>query len=456
MDFYSLEALWIYALVGVIALLFGGGVGYLLASSSKKTPQKASPPQQQPTTGGTRLMNAKLSKLYKLLADLTSSLDYQRVLDKSLDASSIALNITERETDKLVSAVLFFVEDGSATPQMRVATGRGLPRPDLHRKTPGLEGILKAAIDSGEPKLSRNLPQDPELSLFIGCRLCQSVYCIPLRVGLDIFGVLIFTHPDARYFAAEQCEILNVVSHQVMIALENAQLFQEIKDEKERIIKAQEEERTKLSRDLHDGPTQTIAAIAMQVNLARRLMKKDLAAAEEELYRAEELARRTTKEIRHMLFTLRPLVLASEGLTAALESMAEKMRETYHQNVIVETDEELICMLEMNAQTVIFAISEEAVNNARKYAQADHIWVRVKKLQEELAFLEIEDDGEGFSIEEVFDNYEGRGSLGMVNMRERAELARGLFHIESSPKAGTKIHVVIPLTDGSADRLRNL
>ncbi len=454
MDFYFPETLLIPILIGSAALLLGGGVGYLRAS--RRIRKKTSLSKSRSASDGTRLMNAKLRKLYGILADLTSSLDYQRVLDKSLDASFIALHIAERSTEDLVSAVLFFADDGSVPPLLRVATGRGLPRPDLHRKTPGVEGVLGAAIEGGEPKLSRNLPNDPELSSFIAFGSCQSAYCIPLRVGLDIFGVLIFAHPEVRYFDSEQREILNVVSHQSMTALENAQLFQELKDEKDRIIKIQEEERTKLSRDLHDGPTQTVAAIAMQVGLARRLMKKDMAAAEEELYRTEEMARRTTQEIRHMLFTLRPLVLSSEGLTAALESMADKMRETYSQNVIIESDEELVYSLEMSVQTVIFNVAEEAVNNARKHARADHIWVRVKRLQKDLAFLEIEDDGKGFDVKEVFDDYESRGSLGMVNMRERAELVRGLFHIESDPKTGTTIQIVIPLSDNAADRLRSI
>ena len=452
-DFSNPETLIMLAVAGAF-LLFGGGLGYWLASRRKGTKGQQSPGSKGRVN--TRTMNAKLGKLYGILADLTSSLDYQRVLDKSLDAGFIALKMTDRITENLVSAVLFFAEDGSVPPVLRVATGRGLPRPDLHRKTPGIEGLIGSTIEAGEPKVSRNLSEDAELSRFIAFRSCQSAYCIPLRVKLDIFGVLIFAHPDNRYFAPEQREILNMVSHQAMTALQNAQLFQELKDEKENIIKIQEDERKKLSRDLHDGPTQTLAAIAMQIALARRMMKKDQAAAIEELVRTEEMARRTTKEIRHMLFTLRPLVLASEGLAAALNSMADKMRDTFKQNVIVEVDEDLVYNLEMSAQTVIFNISEEAVNNARKHAMAEHIWVRVKRLKKDLAFLEIEDDGRGFDVEEVFGDYESRGSLGMINMRERAELVRGLFHIESNPKTGTKIQIVIPLSDAAADRLRSL
>ncbi len=79
-----------------------------------------------------------------------------------------------------------------------------------------------------------------------------------------------------------------------------------------------------------------------------------------------------------MLFTLRPLVLESQGLIAALESMAEKMRETYGQNVIIQADPNLVEELEMGKQAVIFYIAEEAINNARKHAQARHVWVRLK------------------------------------------------------------------------------
>jgi len=155
-----------------------------------------------------------------------------------------------------------------------------------------------------------------------------------------------------------------------------------------------------------------------------------------------------------MLFTLRPLVLQSEGLIAALNSMAEKTKDTFGQNVIIECDSQLVDELDMNTQTVIFTISEEAVNNARKHAKANKIWVKVQRLQPDLAFLEIEDNGKGFLVENVMDNYDDRGSLGMLNMRERAELVQGVFHIKSVPGEGTQIQVVLPLTPDAADRLR--
>jgi signal transduction histidine kinase len=247
---------------------------------------------------------------------------------------------------------------------------------------------------------------------------------------------------------------LQVIANQAMVAIENALLYQQLEQEKERIIEIQEEARKKLARDLHDGPTQSVSALAMRVNFARRLLERDPRATAEELYKIEELARRTTKEIRHMLFTLRPLVLESQGLIAALQAMAEKMLETYNQKVIVQADPATIQDLEINKQSVIFAIAEEAVNNARKHAKADHIWVRLHFAAQDILILEIVDDGVGFDPVDLASGYDQRGSLGMVNMRERTELVNGLFQIDSKPNQGTAVRVWIPLTENAADRLK--
>jgi signal transduction histidine kinase len=173
------------------------------------------------------------------------------------------------------------------------------------------------------------------------------------------------------------------------------------------------------------------------------------------LVKIEELAHRTTKEIRHMLFTLRPLILESQGLKAALQSMAEKMRETYTQNVVIDVNEKILENLEMGKQGVIFYIAEEAVNNARKHAAASNIWVRLKQLESGLSLLEIQDDGIGFDVNAVTKSYDQRSSLGMVNLRERTELVNGLLNIQSQPGKGTLIQVYVPLTEEAADRLHH-
>jgi signal transduction histidine kinase len=363
--------------------------------------------------------------------------------------SITALADPNNPADHVVSAVYLFHED-----DLVVGSARRYTRPDMRIALPGNTGLIGRTLHNGIAQAATAISQDPELSRIIALRACNAAYCFPLRGGIDIFGVLLFAHPDQGYFTPDRCEILEIIGKQAMIAIQNARLYQDLELEKERMMEIQEEARKKLARDLHDGPTQSVAAIAMRINFARRLMERNRQATVDELYKIENLARQTTKEIRHMLFTLRPLILESQGLTAALESMAEKIGETYGQNVIVEANPDIIEELEMGKQAVVFYIAEEAVNNARKHAQAANIWIRIKATRDEVAVLEIEDDGVGFNVGEVDATYERRGSLGMVNMRERAELINGVLSISSTEGKGTLIKVWVPLTEEAGDRIR--
>ena len=397
----------------------------------------------------------RLRAIYELTSTLTATLSYKRVLDSALDLGYSALNPTadpdEPELDeRLVSAVYLFRGN-----ELRVGSARRYTNADMRVNLHGNEGILKKIFDDGEPLLSTDVGYDPELGRIIALRSCTAAYCFPLRSGFNVYGMMLFAHPDQNYFTPERRGLLDIIGRQAVIAVQNARLYQDLVEEKERMVEVQEETRKKLARDLHDGPTQSVAAMAMRINIARRMMTKNVDEATDELKKIEELAHRTTKEIRHMLFTLRPLILESQGLTAALEAMAEKMRETFQQNVVINVDEKILENMEMGKQGVIFYIIEEATNNARKHANAVHIWVRLRPFETGIALLEIEDDGLGFDVDAVNKSYDKRGSLGMVNLRERTELVSGLLNIDSALGKGTRIQVYIPLTEEATDRLHH-
>jgi signal transduction histidine kinase len=399
-----------------------------------------------------RMEGERWRALYELTSTLTGTLSYRRVLDSVLDMGYTALNPDpDAETDeKLISAVLLFKGD-----RLEVGAARRLTSADLRVKLDANEGVLKRVIDEGEAVLTNNISFDPELGRIIALRTCTAAYSFPLRSGFNVYGAMLFAHADPKYFTRERTDLLDMIGRQAVIAIQNARLYQDLLEEKERMVEVHEEARKKLARDLHDGPTQSVAAMAMRINLTRRMFNKDAKAAIDELVRIEDLAHRTTKEIRHMLFTLRPLILESQGLTAALKAMSEKMRETYTQNVVIDINEKIVENLEMGKQGVIFYIVEEAVNNARKHAAASNILVTLKQLDPGLSLLEVRDDGMGFDVNVMNEAYDKRGSLGMINLRERAELVNGLLNIQSQPGKGTIVQVYVPLTEEAADRLHH-
>jgi len=400
-----------------------------------------------------RFENERLQAIYNLTSTLVATLNYQRVLDSVLDISMTALSSDSDSMpeNRTISAVLLF----SKNEKLEVATARRFHQADLRIVLPCQKGALANAVENGEPILIDNIVDDPELSQIVSLHICNQVYCFPLRSGFSVYGLLIFGHPDAGYFTQERLDVLDILSRQAVIAIQNARLYQNIADERDRMVEIHEEARKKLARDLHDGPTQSVATIAMRVNLARIMLDKDVKKTAAELIKIEDLARRTTKEIRHMLFTLRPLVLESQGLVAALQASAEKMKETFAQDVSINVEEKLLDEIEMSKQGVIFYLVEEAVNNARKHATAEHIWVRLKSVEREIALLEIQDDGAGFNVSEINRAYDERGSLGMVNLRERTELVNGFLNVLSAPGKGTKVQVFIPLNEEAADRMHN-
>lgn len=383
--------------------------------------------------------------LYDLSFILSSTLNYEKILEAALEAGRLGLRLPEREGASLIATVMLFHSDDNA---LHVVSARRLTRADESRVIPGKTGLVGETLKEAVPVFGTNAAKDPELQYFVAFQYCRSTLCIPLRAGFDNYGVLLYGSEKPNAFTEDQSELLTAIGTQATIALQNALLYQTLRDEKEKIVEVEEDARKKLARDLHDGPTQSIAAIAMRMSYVARLYTRSPEQVPEELKKVEDLARKTTKEIRHMLFTLRPLVLESQGLVAALNQLAEKMHETHGQAVAVRVARDVEQYLDHNPQGVLFYIVEEAVNNARKHAQADLVSVTVNR-QDDMVIVQIADNGVGFSTNAVNANYDQRGSLGMVNMRERAELLEGTLSIDSEEGRGTVITVVVPLRPSS-------
>jgi signal transduction histidine kinase len=384
------------------------------------------------------MMRERTRAIYDLAYAMSSTLKYEKVLDAALEAGYIGLNMTNHSG--LIAGVLLFHADDNL---LHLVSARGFARTDDTRTLRGVDGMVGKALREVIPVFGSSAIKDPELNIFVGLQQARSLLIIPLCARFDNFGVLIYASDKPNAFSDEHSDMLTAIGVHATIALQNALLYRELVDEKEKIVEVDEEARKKLARDLHDGATQTIAAIAMRMSYIYKLMEKRPDEVPLELKKIEELARKATKDVRHVLFTLRPLVLESQGLTAALLQLADKMKETYEQAVVVRADRNIETYLDRHQQGMIFYIIEEAINNARKHAQAPLISIHLQRMADSV-LIEIKDNGVGFDMSKINLNYDLRGSLGMVNMRERAELLHGTFNINSSIGGGTTISLVIP------------
>jgi signal transduction histidine kinase len=384
--------------------------------------------------------------IYEMALMLGATLRPARILEALLEISATGFEeLFGQDEDPMrvreqpASAVFLFGKDG-----LYVAASRNIHPPEARQTVSADAGALYEVLSQGKPVLVGSLADDPALRKFTPFRRCHSAICVPLSAGFEIYGAVVFASSKPNAFADVHAEVLKAVANQGAVALNNAQLYQDLQQEKERILEVGEEERSKLARDLHDGPTQSMSAIAMRLNFARLMIDHDPERVKTELFKLENLARRTTKEIRTMLFTLRPVVLETQGIRVAVEQLVERLHETCDLPVTVEIEDEVSERVDSNLQAVAWSIVEEALNNARKYANAQHVWVRMS-VQDGHFISEVEDDGIGFDYGATMAGYDERGSFGLLNYGERAALVNGRSTVRTAPGQGTTVRLVVPL-----------
>lgn len=383
-------------------------------------------------------MRERTHALSEMAMELNSTLQYNRILDAALSIGRLTMQSDSRH--RIASAVLLYTYDN----QLEIANSQGLSHVDEKRVLPGRAGIMAEALKEARPVYGESGRKDPELRTMVSFQNVRSLLCIPLRAGFDNYGVLLYGSDARNAFNKDQLGSLRIIGTQVTIALQNAVLYQNLMEEKERIIELQEDARKDLVRDLHDVPTQTISAVAMRLGIIPRMMERDPSKVVEEIETIRNMTLRATEEIRHVMFKLRPLILESKGLSAALEQLANKMEQTYKQPMKTHVEKQVENFLDVSQQGAIFYLIEEAANNARKYAEASMVRASVT-VQEDSIVVRVADNGNGFDIDEVSGGYDERGSFGLVNMRERAELLDGILEMKSKPGKGTQITAFIPI-----------
>lgn len=216
-------------------------------------------------------------------------------------------------------------------------------------------------------------------------------------------------------------------------ALEDAQQKQEFVIQ---ILEAQEEERKRVSREIHDGPAQMLARSLLQSQLVEKVyVDRGGQAALKELKRLREDIRETLIEVRRVIFDLRPMNLDDLGISAALKKYLAEVNHLENTVEISFNERGEFKRLQSNYEVAVFRIIQECVTNALKHGKPSNITVQLEWLSDKLNVI-VKDDGKGFNLDEV----KGQ-SFGLVGMKERVELLKGTMTTKSVINKGT-IHII--------------
>ncbi|MHB0868623.1 MAG: GAF domain-containing sensor histidine kinase [Chloroflexota bacterium] len=270
---------------------------------------------------------------------------------------------------------------------------------------------------------------------------------VPLLAQGRAIGVIHLVGGD---FEPELLAILTSLGRQLGLAVENARLAEEVARTEaaraqllKKVIAAQEEERRRVARDLHDQTGQSLTAVIMTLGAASERMERNPRQGSALVQEAREIAVQGLESTRELIMGLRPSVLDDLGLVPALRRLAEDLDRKGSVKIGIEADG-LARRLPIDVEIVLFRILQEGLQNVLRHSRASRATVQLERDAEEVR-AEVIDNGVGFDLAEATAHLESGRGLGLLGMKERAGLLEGEVAVETAPGRGTRLRVRIPL-----------
>lgn len=275
---------------------------------------------------------------------------------------------------------------------------------------------------------------------------------VPLKARGQMLGVLSVAAGSLKAFDKAEMALLATVGQQIGVVLENARLWEEARQREQvrgqllkRVISAQEEERRRIARELHDGIGQSLNALVFGLNTVDASLQLGSDQVPDQMARLKISASDTVKELQDIIYDLRPSLLDDLGLMMALRWYAQERLEAYGVHVTLEFPQQGL-RLPLEIETALFRVGQEAVTNIGKHAQAQQVTISLQTEPEKVR-LEINDNGIGFELNHTLTGQGGRPAWGLLGMQERASLLGGELSIQSESGQGTQLCVTLPLGD---------
>ncbi len=276
---------------------------------------------------------------------------------------------------------------------------------------------------------------------------CSNHITIPLEVREQRFGVMNLVCPEDQSPDDDALDLLTTIGAHLSEIAVNAQLHASLVEKEavrqallKALVRAQEDERARLALELHDGAGQTLTSLLVRL----KVMEKQAATEQlrDDVSHLCEAVSGTIEQVRGISYRLRPSALAEFGLDVALRALVQDMTEPA--NLTAECDFELgERRLPFEIESTLYRIAQESLTNIVRHAQASQIFVELITLPYAIC-LRIDDDGVGFDPKDII-NSSDRRRLGLIGMKERAEMMDGSLEVHSGTNAGTSVRVRIPL-----------
>jgi signal transduction histidine kinase len=385
----------------------------------------------------------------------------QRVVEELETVNSIALTLTRpRDLDAMLDEVLDYVLEVIGIPEPRGAillldpwgqtlnlrAHQGLCSAfvDRAQEVPLGECLCGLTAEQGEVLVVQDALSHPR---HVRCveREPHAHACVPLTSRDRLLGIMDFYLPDGHEVDAVDRKMFAAIGRQIGVAVENARLCENLRFYAWQITQAQEDERKRIARELHDDTAQQLVALSRQLDT--------LAASEEKLSeegkdRLERLLQRidgALQGVRRFSRDLRPSILDDLGLLPALKGLLADLEESgISTELCISGDRH---RLVPDVELALYRIVQEALNNVGRHAQASNVTIDVEFMEERVK-VSVRDDGKGFELLGCPGDFAYAGKFGLLGIEERAQLLRGTFQVQSDIGTGTTVSVDVPTEEG--------
>ena len=320
----------------------------------------------------------------------------------------------------------------------------------------GVEPVI-VARNLAEEEISRTWLDGhrPNDRMEVRLKQCEGMdlLCVPIATSDKVLGEMFICCPGRHWLSDTGLQLLVSIGSQLAVAVENARLYQAVRREEaatstflRKYIAAQEDERKRIARELHDETAQSLTALAMAIETAVQAPTRAAGEVRALLAPARSLTERVSREIDRIIRDLRPSLLDDLGLLEALGWYADNRLKPLGIQVTFETigSER---RLPPELETSLFRVAQEAMSNIARHAEAENVSLTME-FGDDYVALDVEDDGCGFDVERTLARGKNGGDdspFGLMGMRERVELLGGSLLVESRPGQGTSVTVRVPV-----------